>query len=262
MHFGSLADCSMVRYRWIYYLLHLYTANALASLVKELEQLVSIFPPRKLAIYEKQSIKYEEWANHLGRDVPTGIIRLTYYHQIGHPHDHPSPSPDFLAGSGYKTTCTMDFRKSSIIRDLSDLVSRLFASIDLVSWRKYRDAYIQMEKKITLLEECNMDSKTKKKLLHCFVGFHLVINMLTTIHRDVKEPPYGWVGMLVFGNYKDGHLCLSDLGITLPYEAGDVVFIRSWALKHFITAYEGTQRYVIVFSTTKSIFDWLQTLVD
>jgi hypothetical protein len=154
----------------------------------------------------------------------------------------------------------MDFRKSTVICDLSDLISLLFASIDPVSWRKYRDAYIQMEKKVTLLDECNMDSG-RKKLIHCFVGFHLVINMLTTIHRDVKEPPDGWVGMLVFGSYSDGHLCLPDLRIALPYKAGDIVFIRSWALKHFITAYKGTQRYVIVFSTTQSIFDWLQTLV-
>jgi hypothetical protein len=118
-----------------------------------------------------------------------------------------------------------------------------------------------MEKEVTLLDECNMDS-TRKKLLHCFVGFHLVINMLTTIHRDVKEPPDGWVGMLVFGSYSDGHFYLPDLGIILPYEAGDIVFIRSWALKHFISAYTGTQRYVIVFSTTQSIFDWLQNLAS
>ena len=82
------------------------------------------------------------------------------------------------------------------------------------------------------------------------------------IHRNVKEAPDSWVAMLVFGNYTNGDLCLSDLGIALPYQAGDIVFIRSWALKHFITAYRGTQRYVIVFSTTKSIFDWVQTLVS
>jgi hypothetical protein len=140
-------------------------------------------------------------------------------------------------------------------------MSLLFASIDPISWTKYRDAYLQMEKNVEMLEECNMHSKTKEKRLHCFVGFHLVVNIFTTIHRDVKELPDGWVGMLVFGDYKDGHLFLPDLGIALPYKSGDVVFIRSWALKHFINAYQGTERYVIVFSTTKSIFDWLQRVV-
>ena len=141
-------------------------------------------------------------------------------------------------------------------------MSLLFASIDPAAWKQYRDAYVAMAEQFELLRECNMDSRTGVKHLHCFVGFHLVINMLTTIHRDVKEPPDGWVGMLVFGNYWNARLCLPDLGIVLPYEAGDIVFIRSWALKHFITAYKGTERYVIVFSTTKSIFDWLQTLIS
>jgi hypothetical protein len=107
-----------------------------------------------------------------------------------------------------------------------------------------------------------MDFETGKKHIHCFVGFHLVINMLTTIHRDVMEPPDGWVGMLMFGNYKKGHLVISDLGIILPHQAGDIVFIRSWALKHYITSYEETERYVIVFSTTKSIFDWLERVTS
>ena len=249
-------------HKLVHYLPHLYTSNALSSLVKELEQLLRIFPPQKPTSYKKRSTKYEEWSIHLGSNVPTGVIRLNYHHQLGHSYEPSSPSTDFLADPAYETTSTIDFRKSIIIRDLSDLMSLLFASIDPISWRKYRDTYIQMEEKVTLLKECNTDSKSKRKLIHCFVGFHLVINMLTIIHQDVKELPDGWVGMLVFGNYKNGHLCLSDLGIALPYEAGDIVFIRSWALKYFITAYKGTQRYIIVFSTTKSIFDWLQTLTS
>ena len=152
----------------------------------------------------------------------------------------------------------MDFRKSSVIRELSDHMSVLFASMDPVSWRKYWDAYIAMADQFILLNECNMDLAQKKNHIHCFVGFYLVINILTTIHRDVQDPPDGWVGMLVFGDYRGGNRCIPDLGLALYYRPGDVVFMRSWALKHFITTYEGNQRYVIVFSTTRFIFNWFE----
>ena len=47
--------------------------------------------------------------------------------------------------------------------------------------------------------------------------------------------------MVTFGSYQGAHLCTSDLGISLPYKAGDVVFFRSWALKHFIRHFQGEQ---------------------
>src|SRR5438045_4771663 len=75
--------------------------------------------------------------------------------------------------------------------------------------------------------------------------------MLTTPHRDVKDPPNGWVGILVVGSYTEGHLCIPELGIALPYQSGDVVYMRSWMLIHFITKYCGIQRYVILFATIK-----------
>jgi hypothetical protein len=121
----------------VHYLPHLYPTAALSSLVTELHQLLHVFPPRKPAAYEKRSTKFEEWASQLGPNVRTGVIRLTYHHQIGHSHERPSPSADFLSGSTFRTTHTMDFRKSTVIHDLSDLISLLFASIDPISWRKY-----------------------------------------------------------------------------------------------------------------------------
>ena len=81
--------------------------------------------------------------------------------------------------------------------------------------------------------------------------------MLTTLHRDVLDPPDGWVAMVVLGNYENGELCLPDIGVALPYKARDVVFFRSWALKHFIRDFRGN-RYVLVFSTSSSIFEWLK----
>jgi len=82
--------------------------------------------------------------------------------------------------------------------------------------------------------------------------------MLTTLHYDFKDPPKGWVTMVIVGNYIEGHLFIPQLGISLPYKSSDIMFIRSWMLLHFINEYSRPERFVMVFSTAYSIFEWLQ----
>jgi hypothetical protein len=236
----------------LHYFPHLYSAKTLSPILEELHKLLGQFPLNKQHNDEQGSAKYEEWAKHLGPDVPTGIIRMTYDYQEDHPSKAPAPSDDFLANS----LAAMYFRKSATIRDLSDRMSILLASIDPVQWRRYRDAYTAMADKFLLLQECNFDFKGGKRHIHCFMGVHLVVNWLATM--DGEDPPDGWVAMLVFGDFRDGNLCFPDLGVTLPFQVGDVVFMRSSALKQFILPYVGKERHVLVFSTNKSIFDWLE----
>jgi hypothetical protein len=50
----------------VHYLPHIYSTTTLSCLVTDLHQLLHIFPPRKPAVYEKRSTKFEEWASHLG----------------------------------------------------------------------------------------------------------------------------------------------------------------------------------------------------
>jgi hypothetical protein len=49
--------------------------------------------------------------------------------------------------------------------------------------------------------------------IQCFLGYYILINILTTIHRDVKDPPDGWVAMVVLGKFTGGHLYIPDLDI-------------------------------------------------
>jgi len=62
--------------------------------------------------------------------------------------------------------------------------------------------------------------------------------------------------MVVLGAFKGANLCFPEISVALPYGAKDVVFVRSWALKHYIRKFEG-ERYVIVFSTSQHLFDWI-----
>jgi hypothetical protein len=81
--------------------------------------------------------------------------------------------------------------------------------------------------------------------------------MLKTYHYDDMDPPDGWVVMVVLGTIKGANLCFPEIGVALPYQTRDVVFVRSWALKHFIQRFEG-KRYVIVFATSQHLFDWFE----
>jgi len=53
------------------------------------------------------------------------------------------------------------------------------------------------------------------------------------------------VAMLVVGDFGERELCIPELGIAIPYLSGDVVFLRSWMLIHFIKRYCGPERYVV-----------------
>jgi hypothetical protein len=71
----------------VHYFPSLYKTESLQHLLIQLHNLLHVFPPSRPALYEKRSTKYQEWSEQLGPDVPTGVIRLTYHHQQGHPHE-------------------------------------------------------------------------------------------------------------------------------------------------------------------------------
>jgi hypothetical protein len=146
------------------------------------------------------------------------------------------------------------FRASAAMTELSEYISMTFASIDPDSWERYRQAYIKTSEHPRIRSLQVFD----KSPIQCFIGYYLLINTLTTIHPDIKDPPDGWLAMVVLGRFTGGHLYFPDLGISLEYKAGDVIFFRSWALKHFISHFQGN-RYVVLFSTSRSIFKWLET---
>lgn len=161
-------------------------------------------------------------------------------------------SRDLLSGMGIRTAASLNFRKSPAIIDIADKISVLFAAVDPDTWKEYREVYVKMA-------SCRMYSYLRDwdpSNIHCFVGHYILINVLTTLHQDLMAPKTGWVAMLVLGNFTEGNLCFPEMDVALPYQPGDVVFVRSWALQHFIRKYRGIELHVILFSTRVSLFNW------
>jgi hypothetical protein len=237
----------------VHYFPHFLDGTVRESLKQAFRDLLKEYTPSKPSPSEKRSTRYEEWKAHLGENTLSGVIRLTFHHQQQHSHDEAAgASADFLGRSVKKTTAAIRFRKAQVVQNIATWVSILFAAIDPPTWRHYREAYQLAVSHDPVLQNCDHGPA------HCFVGHYLVINMLTTPHYDTTDPPTGWVAMAIVGDYTDGQLVIPELGIVLPYRTGDIVFIRSWMLVHFIREYSGSERFVIVFSTTYSIFEWVR----
>ncbi|KAJ3180432.1 Protein M3 [Geranomyces variabilis] len=56
----------------------------------------------------------------------------------------------------------------------------------------------------------------------------------------------GWCVITCLGSFDNGNICLPDLGIKLPFSPGDVLFIRSFALHHFVEKWTGIERFALV----------------
>jgi hypothetical protein len=221
------------------------------ALINQLCGLTVKHPPQNPGTGESRHCGFTAWKKSLPLGTPCGVLRLTLHNQAGHPVPvwHPSVSKHLIGGSSKQSAASLMFRSSQPIKDLSEYLSLIFAALDPVRWQRYRQAYLGLSDVYPLRA---MDGSR----IQCFVGYYLLFNMLTTYHYDRKDPPDGWAAMVVLGKFNGANLCFPEIGVALPYQARDVVFVRSWALKHFIRRFSG-ERYVIVFATSQHLLDWI-----
>lgn len=193
---------------------------------------------------EKRHANFEEQCEKLkNTEHACGTFRMTVHHQQGHYTEAPGPSSDLFGGTCAETLMQTNFRCNPAIAKLSATVSKLFAAIDPQAYQRYREIYLKMVEKYPSILQLDNGNP-----MQCFVGYYVVLNLETLLHRDCMDPRNGWVAMAVFGCYEGGELYLPDILLRLPYKNGDIVFMRSWALQHFVSAFNGT-RYVIVLGT-------------
>jgi hypothetical protein len=93
-----------------------------------------------------------------------------------------------------------------------------------------------------------------------FCGRGILINEQTNIHRDIQDLKDGWCAVVVFGEFENADLCLPDLSVRLHIRPGDIVFFRSFALKHFVSTWTGLKRYALVYFTYQAVFEALECI--
>ena len=194
-------------FKLVHYFPHLISESLSNDVLNAFHTLTTLYPPHSPGAREMTSRHqhYLQRKESLPPNTQSGVYRFTIYHQPGHKLDPPTFSKHFFSDRATHTFAAIGFRQSEPLRQLSELISIVFAGIDAKSWNEYRTAYVQASelfKPLQIIDHCP---------IQCFVGYYLLVNMLTTLHRDVLDPPDGWVAMVVLGDYEDGELCLPDI---------------------------------------------------
>jgi hypothetical protein len=102
----------------------------------------------------------------------------------------------------------------------------------------------------------------------------LVINANTNNHKDVEDVCHGWCAVVVLGDFKGGDACFPELGVKIDcppgtidcsvissttcvtnmYYLGSIIFMRSYAVEHYIGSFVG-RRYSVVHFTHQVVHD-------
>ena len=88
-----------------------------------------------------------------------------------------------------------------------------------------------------------------------FTNFILNLGVETAGHIDSMDD--GLCAVIPFGNWLGGELCLSQLGLVLQLQPGDVVLFPSDQIAHFNLQMSGL-RGSIVLSTDKTMRGWVE----
>jgi len=114
------------------------------NVLDAIEHLLRQHGPSTPGVGEARHCGFEEWKATLPLGTPCGTYRFTVHHTPGHPPPHvPFISSDLLANSCGGSNAGVTFRASDAMKDLSERISLMFASIDPDTWDRYRRAYIE-----------------------------------------------------------------------------------------------------------------------
>lgn len=75
-------------------------------------------------------------------------------------------------------------------------------------------------------------------------------SVATKCHCDPND--FGFTIILVLGTFRDHYLCVPELGVKLLISPGSMVALSSAYCDHFVSQFEGTARFSILFICTRS----------
>jgi hypothetical protein len=81
----------------------------------------------------------------------------------------------------------------------------------------------------------------------CWPSRSIVLNSPTAAHRDLDDACWGFCCIVPQGSFTGGYLCLPTLGIKVYCPPGTIIFLRSYALPHYVSDFSGTRISFISF---------------
>jgi hypothetical protein len=217
----------------------------LISAINNLRAIIPPFPP------SSKWKRFDLSSKSTSTSENPGYYFYGVHHELGHQMEPPVLSIHWAAKTCRGTAAGEAFRSSTAFTKLSTELSLIFHALDKDYWLTYREAYKNIAESIIKLQTVD------RCKIQAFMGVYVLVDLRTEPPVDMMDPPEGWAAMVVLGKFEGGPLYLPDLKTAVPHQSCDVTFLRARLLQHFIGDYSG-ERYVLVFTTSTTIFKWLK----
>ncbi|KAI1264948.1 hypothetical protein F5Y18DRAFT_436380 [Xylariaceae sp. FL1019] len=83
----------------------------------------------------------------------------------------------------------------------------------------------------------------------------LGINTFTQRHVDRTDVKFGFASLVALGDYTGGDICFPQIGLKMPYKAGDCVLFRGAEMDHFVSDWAG-YRIFLLFTNHQPVRRW------
>ena len=151
---------------------------------------------------------------------------------------------------------------------LTQLVETIYSAFLPDEYAKYKKVFDFLQANDALPDPTN-------SAFGVWTSRSLVLDALSNTHRDLEDVCRGWCALVPCGDFRGGNACFPSLGAKLEMPVGKfylqakslplmlasnavigaVVFMKSFALEHYIGAFTGT-RYSVVHFTHQSVNDF------
>jgi hypothetical protein len=96
----------------------------------------------------------------------------------------------------------------------------------------------------------------------CWPSRSIALNSQTAGHCGSDDACWGFCCIVPQGDFTGGYLCLPTLGIQLSCPPGSIVFLRSYALPHYVSDFSGTRVGFVSFLLQDVVDYYQQSLKD
>ncbi|KAI9769841.1 MAG: hypothetical protein M1840_003835 [Geoglossum simile] len=182
-----------------------------------------------------------------------GLYHLAMWVPKGQAHSRASVADELrgaviskrVIATAYKFNAVEKFFRRTT--PLMQTIGLLFEAVDKPQYIRYHRNYSDFASKSPL----RLFQTTHRA---CFLGLALLRNLQVEPHKDISDIKDGYVAMVCFGDFCGGEFIVPELGLKLDFKPGDVIFLRSAVLEHFVAPFDG-QRSSIVYFTHGNLSD-------
>jgi hypothetical protein len=240
----------------VIYLPHHLPLETVEETERELLYLQKNYPPPEINGSEDKRHYLMKRVLDIYPKEKVGRYHFAWWYPTGHPHTEPVLSTDSMGGSATKmgTACNFIKKLTPLYRELSVAL----ATIDFPLWK---DCMEMMDK---VWRRSVSSHNIKSYRLDAWHGCAVLSNVDIYIHLDLSDHKRGLAAMAVFGRFKGGEVVIPSLKVKFPFQPGDILFVRSSDLIHFVMEWspmDGGERFCIIHYNHEDVVKYMEKVV-